>query len=57
VDHLLVEFFVYLVILPLGYLIGFVPVMVFSLFTVLPGPLGKLDDRDWYRSQGMKWWH
>ena len=41
----------------IGYLFGFLPVLVGTLGTVEPESLEHIEDFRFYRSKGMKWWH
>jgi len=41
----------------LGYIVGFLPVMIGSLGSLEPGPIEKAGDSAFYQSKGMKWWH
>ncbi len=40
-----------------GYVIGFLPTVILSLGAMEPGPLSKIGDREFYRGNGMRWWH
>ncbi len=46
-----------LLIFGIGYFIGFLPVTLLSLGAIEPGPMDKIEDFSYYRSQGLRWWH
>ena len=46
-----------IVFIGIGYVFGFVPVWFGSLGTIEPGPVDRINDRSYYRSKGMRWWH
>lgn len=54
---LLLEPLIEFLFITIGYLFGFLPVLVGTLGSVEPEPLERLDDYRLYRSKGMKWWH
>jgi hypothetical protein len=41
----------------IGYVVGFLPVMVGSLGMVEPSPIEHVFDKAFYNSAGLKWWH
>ena len=54
---LLLEPLIEFLFITIGYLFGFLPVLVGTLGTVEPESLERLEDYRLYRSKGMKWWH
>ena len=56
--EILIEPFLQIAFLWVGYLVGFFPVLFGSLGTIEPGPVDSaVDGGDFYRSKGMKFWH
>ena len=56
--ELVLEPIIKIIFLGIGYPLGFFPVLIGSVGTVEPGPLGSaVDGGGFYRSKGMKWWH
>ena len=46
-----------LIFVGIGYLVGFLPVILLSLGKIDPGPVERAGDFSFYRSKGLKWWH
>ena len=40
----------------IGYCVGFFPVTIGSLGSLSAEPFGKIADKTFWRSKGMKWW-
>ena len=56
--EILLELFLKLILIPIGYLIGYVPVVIISLGSLEPGPFDSMfDGGKFYREKGMKFWH
>jgi len=46
-----------IIFIGVGYVAGFLPVLIGSLGTIEPGPIECAADGDFYRSKGMRIWH
>lgn len=56
--EMLLEPILKILFIGIGYIVGFVPVLVGTLGFVKPGPVDCVDDGgEYYRSRGMRFWH
>lgn len=54
----LIELFVKIFFIGIGYIFAYFPIVFGSLGTIEPGPIEHCDDGGaYYRSKGMKFWH
>lgn len=55
--QLILEPILLLLLLVVGYVVGYLPVVIASGGSIEPGSIAQAGDRSFCRAKGMKWWH